>query len=184
MPVSEATYQQVALEDPESKWELHCGQLRRKPSMTMPHNTLQDELVFVLKLALPRDRFEVRSAARARRNEQHSYVPDAMVIPIEAWRRYRRSPDLESYSEPLPLVVEIWSRSTGDYDVDEKLPEYQRRGDLEIWRLHPYERTLTAWRRAPDGTYAEHRWTAGTVELHAIAGVSIDLDALFAALDR
>ncbi len=45
MPVSEATYQRVALEDPESKWELHCGQLRRKPSMTMPHNTLQDELV-------------------------------------------------------------------------------------------------------------------------------------------
>ena len=60
---------------------------------------------------------------------------------------------LEVYDQPLPLVVEVWSRSTGDYDVEEKLAVYQQRGDLEIWRIHPYERTLTAWRRLPDGSY-------------------------------
>jgi Uma2 family endonuclease len=48
-----------------------------------------------------------------------------------------RGDELELYVEPLPLVVEVWSPSTGQYDVDEKLPEYQRRGDLEIWRFHP-----------------------------------------------
>ena len=62
---------------------------------------------------------------------------------------------LEVYDQPLPLVVEVWSRSTGDYDVEEKLAVYQQRGDLEIWRIHPYERTLTAWRRLPDGSYEE-----------------------------
>ncbi len=35
----------------------------------------------------------------------------------------------------------------GRVDVESKLPDYRRRGDLEVWRIHPYERTLTAWRR-------------------------------------
>ncbi len=87
---------------------------------------------------------------------------------------------LEWYDAPLPLVVEIWSPSTGDYDVDAKLPEYQRRGDLEIWRLHPYDRTLSAWRRAPDGSYSEHRYTGGTVQPVALPGVTINLDDVFA----
>jgi len=25
---------------------------------------------------------------------------------------------------------------------------------LEIWRIHPDERTLTSWQRQPDGSYA------------------------------
>ena len=185
MPVSEATFHQVALEDPEGKWELHCGELRRKPGMTMPPNSLQDELAFVLRLQLRDGEFEVRTAGRARRDAAHYYIPDVMVIPLTAWRALRETPRaLENYDTPLPLVVEVWSRSTGEYDVDEKLPEYRRRGDLEIWRLHPYDRELTAWRRQPDGSYTEHHWLHGVVELHAIAGVSVDLDALFAVLDR
>ena len=92
--------------------------------------------------------------------------------------------DLEKYPEPLPLVVEVWSPSTGDYDVDEKLPEYQRRGDLEIWRLHPYERTLTRWIRQENGGYVTTVVTGGGVPLSAIPGASIDLDRLFGFLDR
>jgi hypothetical protein len=38
MPISEATYERIALEDPESNWELVCGRLRRKPEMTQEHN--------------------------------------------------------------------------------------------------------------------------------------------------
>jgi Uma2 family endonuclease len=88
--------------------------------------------------------------------------------------------ELETYTESLPLVVEIWSPSTGQYDLQTKLHEYQRRGDLEIWRIHPYERTLTAWRRQPDGSYAESTHTNGTVKPVALPNVSIDLDGLFA----
>jgi Uma2 family endonuclease len=86
---------------------------------------------------------------------------------------------LESYDTPLPLVVEIWSRSTGDYDIETKLREYQRRGDLEIWRIHPYERTLTAWRRQPDGSYAESFHTEGIVHPIALPNVTIELDRFF-----
>ena len=84
------------------------------------------------------------------------------------------------FDEPLPLVVEIWSPSTGGYDVDEKLPEYLRRGDREIWRVHPVELTLTAWRRQTDGSYAESIQRAGLLELAALPGITIDIDALFA----
>ena len=79
----------------------------------------------------------------------------------------------------MPFVAEVWSPSTGDYDVEEKLREYQRRGDPEIWRIHPYERSLTAWRRRPDGTYEQTVQRGGTVQPVALTGVTIDLDAIF-----
>lgn len=85
---------------------------------------------------------------------------------------------LEVYDQPLPLVVDVWSRSTGAYDVTEKLAVYQQRGDLEIWSIHPYERTLTAWRRQPDGSYEEAIFRGGVVPVVSLPGVTIDLDTL------
>ena len=79
----------------------------------------------------------------------------------------------------MPLVAEVWSEPVGDYDVEEKLREYQRRGDLEIWRIHPHERTLTAWRRQPDGTYLETLHRGGAVQPAALPGVAIELERLF-----
>jgi Uma2 family endonuclease len=81
-------------------------------------------------------------------------MPDLMVVPTAYSEEIRDRPVLAIFSDPLPLVVEIWSPSTGDYDVDAKVPVYQQRGDQEIWRIHPYERTLTSWQRQPDGSYA------------------------------
>jgi Uma2 family endonuclease len=102
------------------------------------------------------------------------------VIPLALAEGLRGRPDrLEMYREPLPLVVEIWSPSTGDYDVDKKFPEYRRRGDLEIWRIHPYERTLTTWVRRVDGGYAESVFRGGDVSPMALPGVVIDVGSLF-----
>jgi len=187
MPVSEKTYRQLVLEDPDGQWELHCGLLRRKPDdMSVEHNDVESRLVRRLVLQLDEDEFVVRgNSARTRQSPEHYYIPDVCVIPVElvrglrAQQRSRRRTVLDIYEAPLPLVVEIWSPSTGDYDVDAKLPEYQRRGDLEIWRLHPYERTLIAWRRQADGSYSESTHTSGVVQLAALPNVSIDLDSLF-----
>jgi hypothetical protein len=63
--------------------------------------------------------------------------------------------------------------------VDTKLPEYQARGDDEIWRIHPVERTLIAWRKQADGSYVESVHREGVVEPVALPGVRIPLDALF-----
>ena len=56
---------------------------------------------------------------------------------------------------------------------------YQQRGDLEIWRIHPYECTLTTWRRLPDGSYEEAVHSEGVVIPTALPGVVIDLAMLF-----
>src|SRR5687768_8545454 len=48
MPVSEKTFLQLALEEP-NQWELHCGELRRKPSLTASDNELAFELAFQIR---------------------------------------------------------------------------------------------------------------------------------------
>jgi len=179
MPVSERTYLQLALEDP-GQWELHCGELTRKPGMTFEHNDVATSLLLQLGEQLDRNHFRVRlSMGHVRRSSESYYIPDVYVIPIELANSQRGRRTLEVYEAPLPLVIEVWSPSTGGYDVDTKLPEYQRRGDLEIWRIHPYDHTLTAWRRQPHGGYAEAHYTGGTVRPVALPNVAIDLDALF-----
>jgi len=149
--------------------------------MTAEHNYVAGQLFYSLKQQLDSSQFDVRiGMGHVRRSEESYYIPDVFVIPIDLVRPLRGRRDvLEAYDAPLPLVVEIWSPSTGAYDVDAKLPEYQRRGDLEIWRLHPFDRTVIAWRRQPDGSYAEAHYAGGTVRPMALPNVTIDLDALF-----
>ena len=182
MPVSEETYKRVALEDPDEQWELHCGRLRRKPPMTTEHNQLFRRLGLALQLQLdPEDYVVAVDNGKVRWGADRFYIPDVAVIPMHLVRQLLAQPDaFEVYSEPLPLIVDVWSPSTGDYDVRTKLPEYRRRGDLEIWFLHPHKRTLQAWRRQPDGSYAEMTYTRGTVQPVALPNVTIDLNALFA----
>jgi Uma2 family endonuclease len=181
MPVSEERYIQLALEDPEGKWELIDGCPRRKPAMTWEHNHIARELTFLLNLQLDRTAYEVvHDSGRVRRSARNYFVPDVYVVSMELVRRSFPQPGmLESYGEPLPLVVEVWSPSTGDYDVMEKLDEYKRRGDREIWLIHPYERRLTAWRLQPDGSYTETPFTGGTVQPVALPSVTVNLDTLF-----
>jgi Uma2 family endonuclease len=133
MPVSETDFRKLALEEPDARWELHCGTLRQKPSMTAAHNHVVARLFRRLTQQLDERRFDVRSnAGHVRRSAEAYYIPDLFVVPMALVRPLLPQQDvLEAYESPLPLVVEIWSRSTGDYDVDSKLPEYQRRGDFE-----------------------------------------------------
>ncbi len=182
MPVTEQTYQAIALEDPEGNWELHRGRLREKPSMSFGHNDSMMELGRQLLFQLDRNVYKVRIyMGRVRRQDETYYIPDVFVIPMAYTTHLREHPNsLEVYDRPLPLVAEVWSPSTGEYDIDAKLPEYQRRGDREIWFLHPHERSLRAWRRNPDGTYAEAEHRGGTVRPAWLPNVEIDLDALFA----
>jgi Uma2 family endonuclease len=181
MPVSEQTYLQLVLEDSDEIWELHCGRLWSKPPMTWEHLRLTSDLGFQLRQQLPRDRYLVaEEGGRARRSSTQYYAPDLMVISVEMARRlFTQEGMVAVFPEGLPFVAEVWSPSTGRLDVWDKVPEYQRRGDLEIWLLHPYERTVTAWRKQDDGTYTETRYEGGTVQPASLPGVSIDLDALF-----
>ncbi len=134
----------------------------------------------MLQNQLDRKAYRVRvNHARLRVSARHYYIPDVAVIPIMAQESGRGDPDeLDAYSEPLPLVVEIWSPSTDEYDVETKLRGYQERGDFEIWRIHPYDRTLTAWRRTPDGQYDVSIYRGGQAPILALPNVAIDIDEL------
>ena len=76
------------------------------------------------------------------------------------------------------MVVEVWSPSAGNYDVATKLQGYRERGDAEIWFIHPYERTLTAWRRQPDESYAEETYRGGVIPVASRPNTIIDFEAL------
>ena len=180
--ISGETYERLALAEPDRKWELRDGLLREKPGITAAHSSLEMLLGYMLMSQLDWSVFQVRvDAGRVRRPEATYFIPDVFVVPTALVAPLLKLQDvLEVYDQPLPLVVEVWSRSTGDYDVEEKLAVCQQRGgDLEIWRIHPSERTLTAWVRQTDGSYIETVHRGGIVRPAALAGVAIDLDGLW-----
>ncbi len=151
--------------------------------MTMPHNSLAFELARHISNQLDGEPYVVRSQSGHVATASGGYrIPDVAVLPLASTRRFRESYELEEYAEPLPFVAEVWSPSTGDFDVETKFPEYRQRGDAVIWRVHPYERTVIAWERRPDGSYDERLHPTGRVTIPSLPGVSIDLDALFRAL--
>jgi len=179
--ITEAEYRKLALDDGDETWELWDGVPVAKPAMSAKHNDAASLLGHLFWDQLDWDAYVVRvDAPRTRINPRNYFVPDVAVVPVIYAARLEPL-ELEVYAEPLPLVVEVWSPSTGGYDQGAKLRAYMERGDEEIWLLHPYERTLRASRRQPDGSYAETLYTGGVVPVASLPGVAIDLDAL---LDR
>jgi Uma2 family endonuclease len=126
-------------------------------------------------------RFWVKQGGgRVTRLRKTYYLPDVYVVSIELTQQDRsRWHELDVYPAPLPLVIEIWSPTTGGYDVRRKLPRYQQRGDQEIWLVHPYERTVSVWQRQPDGGYQERFVRNGMLRPVYLPNVDIDLDTLF-----
>jgi Uma2 family endonuclease len=179
--LSEAEYEEFVWANPDQRVELIEGRLREKPGMSWEHDDVVSLLAHLLQLQLDRRHHRVRIDGRIRRPPGNIFLPDLFVVPTRFGDEFRGRPGvLAIFSQPLPLVVEVWSQSTGDYDVEAKIPEYQRRGDLEIWRIHPYERTLTAWRRQPDGSYQVTVYHEGAIQPAALPEVTIELAELFA----
>mgnify|MGYP000008682696 FL=1 len=177
---SERDYRALALHDPDRTWELWDGALVEKPPMSRRHDDVAFFFGHMLQSQLDRAEFRVNvNGGKTRYTERNYFEPDVVVIPAALVQPFADDPDtFNAYAEPLPLVVEIWSRSTGDYDIAAKIPLYRQRGDREIVFLHPYERIWTAWRRQPDGSYSEHTYRGGIVPIASLPGVTIDLDAL------
>ncbi len=180
MGVSAATYEQVALEDGDTVWEYVCGQLREKPQMSQEHNDAVGMLTYLIQSQLDLSQYRVRShAGRLKTSSGNAYVPDVIVLLKGMTATQHGTGRLESYEHPVPFVAETWSKSTGDYDSNTKIPEYRSRGDLEIWRVQPYEKLVTAWRRQPDGSYVESVHREGAAPIASLPGVTIELAKLF-----
>jgi Uma2 family endonuclease len=178
--ITEKEYLELALNEPDRLWELWDGVPVEKPWVSMRHNAVAFLLGHFLQSQLDWNDYRITvNGDRTRISSRAYYIPDLVVIP-EAYQAVFE-PEGESigvYREPLPLVVEVWSRTTGHYDVAVKLRSYQERGDIEIWYIHPNNRTLTVWRKQPDGSYAESVHRGGIVSIASLPGVTIDLNKL------
>jgi Uma2 family endonuclease len=173
-------YEQFVVSGVEGAWELHDGQLVEKLRMGAEHGVIPMLLGHLLLLQIDRASYQVVSELRVRRPLATVFLPDLMIIPASMFEAFRGLPGtLAIFVDPLPLVVEVWSPSTGDYDVETNIPVYMQRGDLEIWRIHPYERTVTSWVRQDDGTYRETVYRSGEIRLAALPGVEIAVDDIF-----
>jgi Uma2 family endonuclease len=178
--ISEAEYTRIVQDDPDHQWELNEGELREKPGMSWEHANIVTRLIVLLQLQLDWAQYRVLTEARVRRPAATIFLPDVLVVPTAFGEPFRERPGtLAIFPGPLPLVAEVWSSSTGNYDTDTRIPVYMQRGDLEVWRIHPYERTLTAWVRQPDGRYEETLNREGVIALSALPGVTIGMDDLF-----
>lgn len=178
--INEQEYRELALDDPDRSWELWDGLLLEKPPMSMKHDNVSFLLGHLLQSQLDWHAYRVNvNGGKARLSARTYFIPDVIVIPAAYQNPFEDDPRaFNAHAEALPLVVEVWSPTTGHYDVATKLLGYRERGDAEIWLIHPYERRLTAWRRQDDGSYREAIHTEGVVPVASLPGVSIDLDAL------
>lgn len=181
--MSEEAYREFALTGAGKGWELVRGRLWERPVMSVAHDGSTMYLAALLLRQLDWNDYRVYvNLARLRVSSDTYYVPDVAVIPAAFVRRLGKDPRaLNAYADPMPLVVEVWSPSTGKRDMELKLPDYQQRGDIEIWYIHPFERTLTAWRRQDNGTYDVTVYRDGIVHPASLPGAAIILDELFAA---
>lgn len=178
--IDPATYERLAVQNEYRFTELRDGVLVEKPAVSVGHVRTIDRFARQLDRQLDARSFLVSTAGSRLRAGDSYVIPDLVVLPtVLESALFERDPiQLGVYDDPLPLIVEVWSPSTGDYDVRTKLPLYQTRGDQEIWFVQPFARRLTAWVRRDDGAYTETVSSGGTVTCTALPGVRIDLDAL------
>lgn len=177
--LSEQEYRELASSDDDRLWELWDGVLVEKPPMTIKHDNISFLLGFMLQNQLDWRQYRVNVNGGKTRLPLTYLIPDVIVVPAEYQIPHQDDPDwFSAYPDPLPFVAEIWSRTTGNYDMAAKLPRYRDRGDLEIWFIHPYERTLTTWRLQPNGLYVDDGYQSGTIPVVSLPDVSVDLDRL------
>jgi Uma2 family endonuclease len=174
-------YERLALADPDRPVELHDGVVREKPPATFGRASVIRGMTYSLILQLDHTVYSVDvNTIRVRHLGTTFLMPDLAVIPVALYAAYKGRWDAFAvFDASFPLVVEGWVQPTEDYDVATKIPVYRARGDEEIWRLHPFERTLTVWRKRGDGGYDELVYRGGTVEVASLPGVVVDLEALF-----
>lgn len=81
-------------------------------------------------------------------------------------------------------IAEVLSPATARHDRVVKIPVYERAGVLEVWLVHPIERTLTLY-RLENGRYGRPiaLELKGRTPISAIPGVSIDWDRLLPMLE-
>lgn len=156
--------------------------VKEPPAPSPSHQEIVGELHFQVKLALEGNScrtyvapFDVRLPRSEEADDRIDTVvqPDVLIVcdlsKIDE-RGMRGAPD---------WIAEVLSPSTASHDQIIKVPAYERAGVLEVWLVHPTDRTVTIY-RLEDGHYARPviLELKGRTAIGAVPGVSIDWDRL------
>ena len=156
--------------------------VREPPAPSRFHQELVGELHFQVRLALEGKScrvyiapFDVRLPKSGEADDCVDTVvqPDVLIVcdltKLDE-RGMRGAPD---------WIAEVLSPATASHDQIVKLPIYERAGVLEVWLVHPTDRTLSIY-RLEDGCYGRPLILElkGRTAIGAIPGVSIDWDQL------
>jgi Uma2 family endonuclease len=107
---------------------------------------------------------------------------DALVPDLAGWRRERMPalPETAAFELAPDWICEVLSKSTEDFDRDEKMPIYAREGVKHAWLVDPIAETVEVFvlgsrqRWGPPSTYRG----AARVRLVPFDAVELDLSAL------
>ena len=165
--------------------ELVDGVLVEEEMPDLAHETVVAWLISTLRAWLvPRRGFVFGSEARlavgprrGRKADLIAYLPGCPPLP-------RRG----VVHVPPYIAVEVISRTPADHrrDRDDKAADYARFGVPWYWLVDPEDRTLEVLARSDAGRYRRAVLASGGI-LHVVPGcdgLSLDLDALWAEIDR
>jgi len=170
----------------DERWELIDGvAYNMTPAPSRKHQEISWELSRQISAHLHGKKckaytapFDVRLPALGATDETTSTVvqPDLVVVcdPEKLDDRgCKGAPD---------LVIEILSPASLARDQREKLLLYEQAGVLEYWIVHPTDRTVSIFRRGPDGLYGKPSLYTSEerAPVSVLPELVIDLGAVFA----
>ena len=156
--------------------------VKEPPTPSRSHQEIVGELHYQVRLALEDKScrayvapFDVRLPKSEEADDRIDTVvqPDVLIVcdlnKLDE-RGMRGAPD---------WIAEVLAPSTASHDQFLKVPAYERAGVLEVWLIHPLDRTLTLY-RLKKGRYGRPiiLELKSRTAITAIPGVSIDWDRL------
>ncbi len=175
-PYRRADY--AALPD-EPRCELIHGRFYLSPSPTRLHQFLVTQFWQLLHVVAEERGGEALVSPMDVHLADHTIVqPDVLYVSPD------RREILQDWIEGAPdLVVEVLSPSTARMDRVLKLNRYAEADVLEYWLVDPAARTIE-FRVNDGGRFVAHVPTGGSWTSPVVGGVELDVDVLWAAMER
>jgi Uma2 family endonuclease len=163
--------QLFAREHLDVKLELLDGIVTAKPMQSPEHEAVVEFLIRLF-VASTSDDVRVRPDMVLVLEEGWVPKPDVAVVP-------RGTPNTLQHPATAPLACEC-AVSSAKHDFGRKRHAYARAGVGEYWIVRPREHRVDVFRDPVESDYRQHFTAAtGTVECSTVAGLRLDLDALW-----
>lgn len=175
------TVEQWAALPEDEPGELVDGRLVEEEVPDLAHETVVTFIVMLLQTWLGERGFAFASGAKYGLAPRRGRIPD-----VSAFFDPHRLPRYGAVRQTPDLVVEVLSPTPRDHRRDrvDKLADYARFGVRFYWLIDPEARTVEIL-ELKEGQYTHVLDAAeGKLDVPGCAGLSLDLDALWARIDR